>query len=438
MAKVITVVNQKGGVGKSTVSQFTGNELSARGYEVLFIDLDPQGNLSYSLGINILELENNQTIYEPLTNGTDAGKVILTTEQADVIPASQLLASLDIVTYALNNALEPLKNAYDVIVIDTPPTLSTLVINALTASDTLVIPALADAYSLQGLGQLRNTIEAVQEATNPSLTIAGILLTKYDKRKVLTRTIHKMLKDTASSLNTKVFNAKIRDAIAVTEAQSMQQDLLQYDPHANVVRDIKAYVTELENNQTIYEPRTNGTDASKVILTTEQADVIPASQFLASLDIGNYALNNALEPLKSAYDVIVIDTPPTLSTLVINALTASDALVIPALADAYSLQGLGQLRNTIEAVQDALNPNLTIAGILLTKYDKRKVLTRTIHKMLKDTASSLNTKVFNAKIRDAVAITEAQAMQQDILKYDPHANVVRDIKAYVTELEKEW
>ena len=147
---------------------------------------------------------------------------------------------------------------------------------------------------------------------------------------------------------------------------------------------------------------------------------------------------NTLEGVKKAYDVIIIDTPPTLSTLVINALTASNALVIPALADAYSLQGLGQLRNTIEAVQDALNPSLTVAGILLTKYDKRKVLTRTIHKMLKDTASSLNTKVFNAKIRDAVAITEAQAMQQDILKYDPHANVVRDIKAYVNELEKEW
>lgn len=246
MTKIITVVNQKGGVGKSTISQFTGNELSARGYEVLFIDLDPQGNLSYSLGINILELENNQTIYEPLTNGTDAGKVILTTEQADIIPASQFLASADIGNYALNNALEPLKSAYNVIVIDTPPTLSTLVINALTASDALVIPALADAYSLQGLGQLRNTIEAVQEATNPSLTIAGILLTKYDKRKVLTRTIHKMLKDTAESLNTKVFNAKIRDAIAITEAQAMQQDILKYDPHANVVRDIKTYVTELE------------------------------------------------------------------------------------------------------------------------------------------------------------------------------------------------
>lgn len=246
MAKIITVVNQKGGVGKSTISQFTGNELSARGYEVLFIDLDPQGNLSYSLGINILELENNQTIYEPLINGTDASKVILTTEQADIIPASQFLASLDIGNYALRNTLEGVKEAYDVIIIDTPPTLSTLVINALTASDALVIPTLADAYSLQGLGQLRNTIEAVQEATNPSLTIAGILLTKYDKRKVLTRTIHKMLKDTANSLNTKVFNAKIRDAIAVTEAQAMQQDILKYDPHANVVRDIKAYVTELE------------------------------------------------------------------------------------------------------------------------------------------------------------------------------------------------
>lgn len=246
MAKIITVVNQKGGVGKSTISQFTGNELSSRGYEVLFIDLDPQGNLSYSLGINILELEDNQTIYEPLANGADAGKVILKTEQADIIPASQFLASADVGNYALSNTIEPLKSAYDVIIIDTPPTLSTLVINALTASDALVIPALADAYSLQGLGQLRNTIEAVQEATNPDLTIAGILLTKYDKRKVLTRTISKMLQDTAESLNTKVFNAKIREAVAITEAQAMQQDILKYDPHANVVRDIKVYVNELE------------------------------------------------------------------------------------------------------------------------------------------------------------------------------------------------
>src|SRR5699024_237802 len=154
-----------------------------------------------------------------------------------------------------------------------------------------------------------------------------------------------------------------------------------------------------------------------VLIHAEGIDILPANRNLAGIDLEiqdigkEYRLKRALDDVKANYDYIVIDTPPTLNLLTVNALTASDYVVIPTQADILSLQGLGQLSNTIDAVREYTNAGLKIAGIVLTRHNTRTILTSTITNMLEGTAKELDTKVFNAKIREAVAIKEAQAQR---------------------------
>lgn len=247
MKECIAVINQKGGVGKSTTSNAIGAGLFQRGYKVLFIDLDAQGNLSYSMKCENKPLSS----LEVLTGTATAKEATLTTPQGDIIPASPALASADtIITdtgreYRLKEALEPLKEVYDYIIIDTPPALGTLTINALTACDSVIIPAQADIYSLQGIGQLNQTIQTVKRYCNKELTIKGIVITRYSPRAVLTRDMTDLLEDTAKQLNTKVFASRIRECIALKEAQASQIDIFTYNPRSNAGIDYKALLEEM-------------------------------------------------------------------------------------------------------------------------------------------------------------------------------------------------
>lgn len=247
MKECIAVINQKGGVGKSTTSNAIGAGLFQRGYKVLFIDLDAQGNLSYSMKCENKPLSS----LEVLTGTATAREATLTTPQGDIIPASPALASADtIITdtgreYRLKEALEPLKEVYDYIIIDTPPALGTLTINALTACDSVIIPAQADIYSLQGIGQLNQTIQTVKRYCNSDLTIKGIVITRYSPRAVLTRDMTDLLEDTAKQLNTKVFTSRIRECIALKEAQASQIDIFTYNPRSNAGIDYKALLEEM-------------------------------------------------------------------------------------------------------------------------------------------------------------------------------------------------
>lgn len=247
MKECIAVINQKGGVGKSTTSNAIGAGLFQRGYKVLFIDLDAQGNLSYSMKCENKPLSS----LEVLTGTATAREATLTTPQGDIIPASPALASADtIITdtgreYRLKEALEPLKEVYDYIIIDTPPALGTLTINALTACDSVIIPAQADIYSLQGIGQLNQTIQTVKRYCNKGLTIKGIVITRYSPRAVLTRDMTDLLEDTAKQLNTKVFASRIRECIALKEAQASQTDIFTYNPRSNAGIDYKALLEEM-------------------------------------------------------------------------------------------------------------------------------------------------------------------------------------------------
>ncbi len=244
--EIIAVINQKGGVGKSTTAHAIGAGLTLKGYRVLYIDLDAQGNLSYTLRADT----NGLTAME-LLQGRNTQAAIQRTAQGDIIASSPSLAGADtIITatgkeYRLREALEPLKKNYDYCIIDTPPALGILTINALTACTGAIIPAQADIYSLQGISQLHSTIETVKRYCNPALSIKGIVLTRYNSRAIISREVADMIEQTAGQLQTKLYKAKIRECTAIKEAQATQQDIYSYAPRSNATADYTALIAEI-------------------------------------------------------------------------------------------------------------------------------------------------------------------------------------------------
>ena len=247
MKEIIAISNQKGGVGKSTTANALGAGLFHKGYRVLYVDMDAQGNLSYSMGARAGAISS----LEVLTGTATAREAIIKTAQGDLIPASPALASADLIIkdtgreYKLKEALEPILGDYDYIVLDTPPALGTLTINALTACNSVIVPTQADIFSLQGVGQLVQTVKAVQRYTNRDLTIKGLLVTRYNGRAVLTRDMTELLEDTANQLQTKLFNTRVRECIALKEAQASQQDIFTYSPKSNATQDYTAFIEEV-------------------------------------------------------------------------------------------------------------------------------------------------------------------------------------------------
>lgn len=244
---VLTVANQKGGVGKSTTAHAIGAGLARRGKSVLFVDLDAQCNLTLSLGME----GRTPTAFELLTKRASIRDVIIETPEYDVIPASQFLASADVSMmetgkeYRLKEALSEARSFYDYIVIDTPPALGTLTVNALTASDKVLIPSQADVFSLQGIGQLANTLNSVKSYCNPALEILGIVLTRYSSRAVLSRDLATMITETAAQIGTHVYETAIREAIVIKEAQANHQSIFDYAPKSKAAADYDALLDEI-------------------------------------------------------------------------------------------------------------------------------------------------------------------------------------------------
>ena len=146
-----------------------------------------------------------------------------------------------------------------------------------------------------------------------------------------------------------------------------------------------------------------------------------------------YKLKEILEPVKAEYDFIVIDTPPTLGTLTINALTAADTAIAPAQADIYSMTALAQLQTTVETVKRYTNPSLSLKGILLTRYNARAVITREVAERLEQTAGEYGTKLYRARIRECTALKEAAITQTDIFSYAPRSNAAKDYGDFIAE-----
>lgn len=245
--KTYAIINQKGGVGKSTTALAIGAELKTNDFSVLYIDLDAQGNLSYTLGATTQGYNAMGVLQRPET----AAQEIQKTACGDIIASSPALVGADTILtetgkeYRLKEALEALNTNYDYCIIDTPPALGILTINALTACNGAIIPAQADIYSLQGISQLGNTLQTVKKYCNPSLAVLGIVLTRYSTRSVIGREVTELIENVAKELGTKLYKTKIRECTALKEAQAIKQNIFNYAPKSNAAADYSALVAEI-------------------------------------------------------------------------------------------------------------------------------------------------------------------------------------------------
>jgi chromosome partitioning protein len=244
MSKVIAISNHKGGVGKTTSAINIGAGLNSLGKKVLLIDLDPQANLSQSLGI----IDQDRTIYGAL-RGLHGLEPISLLPGLDVVPSTLDLSGAEIELsgeagreFILKDLLEPIKSKYHYILIDSPPSLGLLTINAFTASDQIFIPLQAQYLALQGLTKLVEVIEKIRKRLNPGLKIGGVFITQYDSRKVLNRDVVEAIK---SHFPKELFSTYIRDNVALAEAPAQGLDIFRYSPKSNGAEDYLSLCREI-------------------------------------------------------------------------------------------------------------------------------------------------------------------------------------------------
>lgn len=248
MAHTIVLTNQKGGVGKTTTSAALAAGLARKGYKVLAVDMDPQGNLGFSLGVDI---DKGPTIYEGLKGDATVYEIIRRISDIDIIQSNILLSSAEASLKCenrellLKRLLEPVERLYDFIVIDTPPAFNILTLNGYSAANYLVIPMSAEILSLVGLVQLKETYETVRQSVNPKLKIMGIILTKYEKRRKLSHDVQEMAGTVAQQLGTSVFETVIRSGVAAAEAPAHGMNIFEYSPRSAPSKDYGAFIDDI-------------------------------------------------------------------------------------------------------------------------------------------------------------------------------------------------
>ena len=250
-ARVIAFANQKGGVAKTTTTLNLAVALTEKGFRVLIVDLDPQGNLTMSQGMNPDEIE--RSMFDVLVHRIPIQDIIAHVEvdiavsSIDLAGAELALSSMIGRERALQKALLPVRGRYDYIMIDTPPSLGLLTINALTASDGVIVPVQCEYLSLRGLVQLENTLSMIRENLNPVVEIRGILPTMYDSRTVHSREAIEMLKENFGDL---VFDTRIRKTIRYAEAPVQGSSVLKYDPGGPAANAYRELAKEVLNGAT--------------------------------------------------------------------------------------------------------------------------------------------------------------------------------------------
>ena len=231
MKRVIAFANQKGGVAKTTTTLNLGVALAEKGHSVLLVDLDPQGNLTMSQGFNPDSIERSMfdvLVHKlPITEIVETAEVDIAVASIDLAGAELALSSMIGRERALEKALLPVREAYDYILIDTPPSLGLLTINAFVAADGVIVPVQCEYLSLRGLVQLQNTLTMIRENLNPNVDIVGILPTMFDKRILHSREAVEILRENFGDL---VFKTRIRKTIRYAEAPVKGLSVLKYDP----------------------------------------------------------------------------------------------------------------------------------------------------------------------------------------------------------------
>lgn len=254
MGKVVSIANQKGGVGKTTTSVNLSTILAKKGKKVLMIDADPQGNASSGVGI---DKDVEESVYDILINDTEIEKVAKKTniKKLSICPSNINLAGAEVELvsmmsreYRLKEKLDPIKDNYDYIIIDCPPSLGLVTLNAFTASDSVLIPVQCEYYALEGLGQLINTINLVKKHLNKNIEIEGALLTMYDIR---TNLSNQVVKEVKKYFNDKVYKNVIPRNVKLSEAPSYGMPITIYDPRSKGAKSYEKFAKEfLKNNET--------------------------------------------------------------------------------------------------------------------------------------------------------------------------------------------
>lgn len=249
MSKIISLANQKGGVGKTTTSINLAAALAKAGERVLLVDADPQANTSSGLGVEIRELDN--TIYECLVNGVDPHSAIVATgtknlsmipSHIDLVGAEIEMLNMEHREQLMKKVLDQVRDEFDYILIDCSPSLGLITVNALTASDSVIIPVQCEFFALEGIAKLLNTIKIIKSKLNPALKIEGFLLTMFDNRLRLSNQVYEEVKRHFGDL---VFNTVIARNVRLSEAPSHGVSVIEYDPGSRGAKQYTALAKEL-------------------------------------------------------------------------------------------------------------------------------------------------------------------------------------------------
>lgn len=250
--KTISIANQKGGVGKTTTAIALHDKLKSKGYKVLLIDTDQQRSSTKQFRA---KTENEYTLYDVYMGECNLDKAIQKLPRGHIVPADELLNKCNKVLDGMKmylhmkSAIAEMKSQYDFVILDCPPSINTILLNNLVATDELIIPtACHEIMSLEGLADLSKTIKDVREMANPNLNVSGILLIKYKKNTKLTKEIEKQLGNFEQLFDTKTFETKIRESIKLSESQTKRISIFEYAPTSTTAEDYTNLTEEFLKN----------------------------------------------------------------------------------------------------------------------------------------------------------------------------------------------